>query len=172
MRHLSDTEIQEYLDGSRAGDARVESHLKSCPACREHYRYYQRLFGELEQDVPFELSATFGHRVVSKIETSRAKDVKTRLVTVASTLVGAAVGIGAVLYFVGWETLILTVRGMGQYFDFPWLAWLRSALADANLHAPLLGLGLLALLIVWLIDQWVFRSKGSNAAPTVFHLLQ
>lgn len=51
MKHLSDEEIQFYLDGNPAMDlAPVAVHLRDCPDCRRAYDDYRSLYVALADD--------------------------------------------------------------------------------------------------------------------------
>lgn len=51
MKHLSDEELQIYLDGgAAAGAARLAEHLRECPACRKACDEYRALYVALADD--------------------------------------------------------------------------------------------------------------------------
>ena len=67
LKHLTDDQIQEYLDGKVSKDSRIADHLQSCGDCKEQIDEYSSLYSALEVDEKIGLSARFAEVVVSKI---------------------------------------------------------------------------------------------------------
>ena len=68
MGHLTDQDIQAYLDGGLPNRGEVARHLKDCPQCRAELAIYKQLFHSLSADRGFMLSANFADAIVEKIE--------------------------------------------------------------------------------------------------------
>jgi len=69
VTHLTDEEIQDYLDGNLSHQSRIflEAHLKTCEFCQVALKQYQSLYVELKQDQVFDLPKTFAKSVVAKL---------------------------------------------------------------------------------------------------------
>lgn len=51
LRHLTDEEIQDYLDGNvPSGNRYVQEHLRKCERCRKALLEYQSLYLGLKKD--------------------------------------------------------------------------------------------------------------------------
>jgi|GEM_PF-530501 len=57
--HLSDYDIQDYLDHNLNNPALVDEHLASCSVCREKLAVYSELYVELSAPAPFSLPENF-----------------------------------------------------------------------------------------------------------------
>ncbi len=68
MKHMTDHEIQAYLDGGLPNHSEVERHLKNCQHCQTALTIYKQLFYGLNADQGFMLSANFADEVVAKVE--------------------------------------------------------------------------------------------------------
>ncbi|MCP4634137.1 MAG: hypothetical protein GY855_14525 [candidate division Zixibacteria bacterium] len=54
-RHLSDAEIQNYLDGEYKGDLkRFKIHIRNCEYCRNELAKYKELYSDLKNGVDYE----------------------------------------------------------------------------------------------------------------------
>lgn len=69
VTHLTDEEIQEYLDGNLSRQKRIfaEAHLKTCELCQVTLKQYQSLYVGLKQDQVFDLPKTFAKSIVAKL---------------------------------------------------------------------------------------------------------
>lgn len=74
MNHLSDEDLQKYLDKDpELNRAQIDRHLKNCDRCRQHYMVYKHLYAGLSDEAGFMLSANFSESVVSRIRKKREK---------------------------------------------------------------------------------------------------
>jgi hypothetical protein len=69
VTHLTDEEIQEYLDGNLSQQKRIfaEAHLETCEFCQATLKQYQSLYVELKQDQGFDLPRTFAKSVLARL---------------------------------------------------------------------------------------------------------
>ncbi|MCK4224599.1 MAG: zf-HC2 domain-containing protein, partial [candidate division Zixibacteria bacterium] len=69
VTHLTDEEIQEYLDGNLSHQKRIflEAHLKTCELCQAALKQYQSLYVGLKQDQVFDLPKSFAKSIVAKL---------------------------------------------------------------------------------------------------------
>jgi hypothetical protein len=95
LNHLSDEQIQEYLDNSNpAGRAEIENHLQQCRSCSHRLQIYQNIYRQLRRDMIPDLSANFAGSVLAKIKTSRDKKTNfwENIFIIVLLLAGAMVG--------------------------------------------------------------------------------
>ncbi len=69
-RHLTDEQLQAYLDGTLDEAAEVETHLASCPRCRREVELYRQLYVAIERDDIPDLSPGFVERVMDRLPES------------------------------------------------------------------------------------------------------
>ena len=68
MRHLSDDEIQTYLDGGARGLApNLRHHLDTCSRCQEELRAYRAVYTQLADDTMFQAPSTLATAVLAKL---------------------------------------------------------------------------------------------------------
>ena len=69
LRHLSDNELQEYLDGNISSNIKsIQQRLESCPQCRESFAQYHRLYDGLKDESEFQLSNKFQNSVIARLQ--------------------------------------------------------------------------------------------------------
>ena len=69
VTHLTDEEIQDYLDGNLSHQKRIflEAHLKTCDSCQAALKQYQSLYVGLKQDQVFDLPKSFAKSVIARL---------------------------------------------------------------------------------------------------------
>ncbi len=99
VSHLTDEQIQLYLDGGAVGEPVVE-HLHSCPVCRRELHAYRQLYRELRQDPEEELAPGFAETVMVRLASESARPARSsRAVSVLACL-GIAAAVVSAVYFV------------------------------------------------------------------------
>jgi predicted anti-sigma-YlaC factor YlaD len=164
LRHLTDEEIQDFLDGnlSPQNALSIQTHLGSCPACQQTLKQYQGLYAGLKSDQGFVLSPDFAKSVISKLPAeAKAKSILDYAKTFLSVL-GALFVVGVTLHFVG-------LRQLGRAWSHAFLpqyelsstiiASIKSVLIGLNGNVGLLILALLALSIIAGLDHFVLQPK-------------
>ncbi len=66
MRHLSDEEIQDFLEGETGNREAIAAHLSACPECRMELSLYRELYQQMAADGGFQLSPGFADRILQK----------------------------------------------------------------------------------------------------------
>jgi hypothetical protein len=106
VRHLTDFEIQDHLDGNLGGRAsEIESHIDECASCRKKVKEYQILFGQLNADQTPVLSPNFAQSVVRTIESETAVQKKFDLSNILMIGFGL-IALGGTIFFVGIEKIM------------------------------------------------------------------
>ncbi|KPJ59365.1 MAG: hypothetical protein AMJ46_11560 [Latescibacteria bacterium DG_63] len=99
MNHLSDEDIQAYLEGEAvAKKARVENHLRECPACRRVFEEYRNLYDALADEECFAPAMDLAEQTLRKLRIAE-KDKPLR--EYLDTVVGA-LGITIALAVAAW----------------------------------------------------------------------
>jgi anti-sigma factor RsiW len=100
-RHLSDDDIQNYLDHNTEIDREAfRNHIDRCPACRNKVAAYQQLYGRLSEDVGFELKPGFAVTVASKIAAMKSSPRKKFNLEWIAYTAAAALSLAVLFYFV------------------------------------------------------------------------
>ena len=162
VTHLTDEEIQEYLDGNLSHQKRIflEAHLKTCELCQATLKQYQSLYVGLKQDQAFDLPKTFAKSVVAKLpmaeKTKSGFNYSDILLGILATLITAFVSI----YYLDLGSLgkRLTHIPLPQYelvarlFDAA-----KSLVAALEGNLSLLVVAILVLLVTGALDRILFQ---------------
>ena len=163
MKHLTDEEIQEYLDGNLSREIALltERHLETCPLCREAVKQYQSVYAGLDEEKGFELSKGFAKSVVKMLPPQGETKSPFDLLNVFLTILGTIVSVGVTLYYVDLRPL---GRAFSHILPGPELgsgvvAFVEDLLIGLNGNLGLLILGVLTLLIIGGLDRLLFQPK-------------
>jgi len=156
-KHLTDDEIQDYLDGNRSlSNAAV--HIALCERCRRELSRYKYLFNMLGEDPGFELDSSFSERVMSKIVyrpfLSTAEIVLLLFCLLSSVFTS--------FYFLGlnrvieplFRVLIKTTKIPGLLFSA-----VKGLLARADLNVSIVIYSSITLLIIFIFDHFIIRPR-------------
>lgn len=163
IRHLTDEEIQEYLDGSLSPENEsVQRHLKTCGLCQETLQGYKSLYLGLEDDRGFRLSRSFAKSVISKVPKEVVAKPRFRYAEALVVLLGIVLAGFTGLYLVD-------IRPLAQKIAYPALPLLDliltlggsipAFLSDLNLNSSLLVLAGLTLLIIGALDYVISYTR-------------
>ncbi len=165
MTHLTDEELQNYLDGNISHNqvSIFKQHIESCEKCQSELAQYQSLYVELKkEDVAFNLSPDFANAVMKSIQAGAKKALLARLWNVLLPVIGIAVGIGVMIYYIDFKPFMKVFADSlnpGRYFDSAVLSELNHVLAKLNVNLNIIVFAGLSLLAVILIDHLISRHK-------------
>lgn len=162
--HLTDEQIQDYMDGnlSHDGVSNLTGHIQSCQKCQSELVQYQALYGELKKDVAFNLSPNFSNTVMKAVQAEAKKTFLSRVWSVLLPVIGIAVGIGVMMYYVDFKPFVRAFTdnlNPDKYFDSTILSELSEVLAKLNVNLNVIIFAGLSLLAVILIDYLISRHK-------------
>ncbi|MFQ5500052.1 MAG: hypothetical protein ACE5FH_10320 [Candidatus Zixiibacteriota bacterium] len=115
LNHLTDREIQEYIDREtchETGD--IPSHLTCCAKCQQHMREYRNLYLALKDDSGFDLPPDFAATVADRATAQPAIRREIHVWTLAA--LGAAISAVVLLYLAGWQSLVGSALTRGKPF--------------------------------------------------------
>ena len=164
MTHLTDEELQNYLDGniSHNQESIFEQHIQGCKKCQAEFEHYQSLYTGLKEEKDFALSPGFSINVMKAVHAKAKHAWLARLWNVLLPLLGIAVGIGVTVYYVDFKPFIKAFGDSlnpSRYFDNTVLTSLTDVLSKLNVNLNLIVFAGLSLLVVILIDQLLSRHK-------------
>jgi predicted anti-sigma-YlaC factor YlaD len=162
VTHLTDEEIQDYLDGnlSHQGKVFAKAHLESCESCQATVKQYQTLYVGLKKDQGFDLPRTFAKSVVAKLPLAQ----KTKSGFNYSDIL---LGILAILITAFTSIYYLDLGSLGKSLSqiplpqFEFASWLfdaaKSLVAALQANLSLLIVGILVLLVTGALDRILFQ---------------
>jgi anti-sigma factor RsiW len=166
--HLTDEQLQAYLDGTLADADAVELHLETCPACRQALEAYRQLYVAIEEEAAPELSPDFVDRVMARLtesadtadteELARGFRIRDSLVFVMAVIAMIA---GAV-YFINPVTLFRSVDDVAaapSLADNQYLSAFFKGLSGVHLDLSIIVFAALTLLGVGLIDHFLANRR-------------
>ena len=163
LKHLTDEEIQNYLDGnlSREIDLLTKRHLETCPLCREAVKQYQDVYAGLDQDKGFDLSKGFAKSVVKILPEQKEAKPPFDLLNVFLMILGVIVAAGVTLYYVDLRPLGSALSHLlpGPELGSGVVAFVEDLLIGLNGNLGLLILGVLTLLIIGGLDRLLLQPR-------------
>jgi len=162
-QHLSDDEIQDYLDGNNSKNiAEIKSHLQSCEICENKLFLYKNIYTELTKDTDFTLSPQFPQQMASIAQKESPGIFGIRISDTVLSIVLLVLGIGGAL-------LLVDYRAIGNVFtslNLPKLNFittiyfsLKSILINSNMNISLVAFAIIILLFIFALDRFILHSK-------------
>lgn len=164
INHLTDTEIQDYLDGNLAGEkeSSVMWHLDECQACQHEMNRYKRLYTELKSDADIELSPNFSTAVMSKLHRESSAVFQVRFRDILLSILGLIVSLGTMVYYVDFKSIMKSFDGIFQpnrYFKPEFISGARDLFSGFKMDSNLIIFAGLILLIFVVVDHIITRHK-------------
>lgn len=164
MKHMSDSDFQDYLDGNYPpNDTFIRKHLKTCEACKHRLEQYSILYSGLKDDMAWSLPDNFADNLIAELpdRTALLKTVYRFLNSeVFLTFAGIAAALGAALYYIDFQAYLQFFYNVFKLeFDFtPLLEEFTNIITLLNPH----GLSLLlscvfVLLIIGALDRFIIQ---------------
>jgi anti-sigma factor RsiW len=165
VRHLSDEQIQRYLDGDMSRDSDAAHHLQHCPACMRQLELYREVYEGLQQDVGFELTPDFAESFMARLAAVSEKSSRASFVGLILLVFGTAVTAGLVLYFLEVKALNEILASLSAFvveFGLSFVESLKIATASLGVSMDIaLSTGLI-LLTFTAIDRILAHYRGSH----------
>ena len=163
MKHLTDEEIQNYLDRNLSREIALltERHLETCPLCREAVKQYQGVYAGLDEEEGFELSKGFAKSVVKMLPPQGETKSPFDLLNFFLMILGVIVAAGVTIRYVDLRPL---GRAFSHVLPGPELgsgvvAFVEDLLIGLNGNLGLLILGVLTLLIIGGLDRLLLQPR-------------
>jgi hypothetical protein len=160
VRHLTDDEIQEYLDNTLIST--LAAHIQNCDACEEQIQQYKNLYAGLKKETSFSMPPTFAQMVIDRIKHASEEAFSVRVLPLLMAFVGLIVGLGATFYFIGIEKLAANWKefsNLQKYFAPQVFSFLSNFISRLHLDFGLLGSAVFIIMIMIMIDHFILRSK-------------
>ena len=162
LKHLTDDEMQEYLDGNLSLEnvLSVEKHLESCSFCKESLKQYKSLYVGLANDEGFDLPKSFAKSVISRLQAEPEAKSHFNYANIFLTVLGIIIAVGITFYYLDLKPLGKAISNilLSQYeFGLAVAESLKVFLSGLNTNRGLLIFGVLALLVIITLDQFLVR---------------
>jgi len=167
VSHLTDIEIQEYLDQGRgvgtglARSGEVAEHIQSCPKCRGELNTYRRLIGDLYQAPEIvELPRNFAKKVTLSLPPLAAARTRSR-VQAALTGLAMVLTVLTVLVVMNLKLIATTASASltaGYVTATTWLHSVFTLIPSLELSAVK---SLTTHLTLQVVKEYLFRDHGS-----------
>lgn len=161
VTHLTDDEIQDYLDGnlSRQGRIFLEAHLETCELCQATLKQYQSLYVGLRQDKGFDLPRTFAKSVVAKLPLAQKTESGFNYSDILLGILAILITAFASLYYMDLGSLGERLTHIPLPHEIG--SWLfeagKNLVAALNGNLSLLIVGILVLLVTGALDRILFQ---------------
>lgn len=165
VRHLTDEQIQRYLDGDLSHDSDVAHHLHQCAVCRRKLQLYRQVYAGLEQDVGFQLTPGFAESVMARLVATPEKNSPISLAGLILIICGSVIMTGLALYFLGVRTLtekLASLSAVAVGFGSSIVESLKAATASLGVTMDVALFTGLILLTFAAIDRILFRYRGGH----------
>lgn len=163
-KHLSDDQLQDYLDGNATTADFFKTHIESCSRCREALAAYQSLYEMLKEETPVFLPENFADRIMPQLPDGTSRRFAfDRLISVVFIGTIAATA----FYFLAlsewlrgipiWSGLLDTAGSRGSVIS-------HSSITLLNFDPLLLLSVVLTLISIGLIDHMVAKRRHHHSA--------
>ena len=155
MNHLSDEDIQKYLDKDGSlNRTEIEKHLKSCVSCQQNLTAYKQLYTGLANEMGFMLSANFAELVISRIKKSREKSydfLESLLLAIAGLFSG-----GLLFYFTNLDKVLLNIFQKNTTEIKPFIEGIGNIFGS---NLILILFAVIILILFGLADKFILQIK-------------
>lgn len=164
LKHVTDEQIQDYLDGKLSMEKHwIPTHLESCDFCKKQLNQYQNLYAALGKERNFKLSPNFSDSVVARLQEVSAAAFKLRVWHIELSILGLIIGMGAALYFIELKPLLGIFTQFGstaqKYLNLEAFSIITNYFSGLNINIGLLGFAILIILVMTAIDHFIIQSK-------------
>ena len=165
MRHLTDDEIQDYLDLNPTDNREdIKEHLDACDRCRRKLEDYQIIAGQLNADHIPALSPDFAASVMSAIEpeTHVVPDREpSKSVMWLSTVAVIVLGIVSTIYFTGFSVAkkVFTLFSPANVPEPSFVYRYKEYISGLDLDFSLILAIVLVLAVIVLIDRMIKKRR-------------
>lgn len=166
MTHLSDDDIQAYLDGG-ATDPRVERHLQECRMCSDAVGFYRNLHAGLADTRTFPRPERLASRVASRLHLRRPRRRRLPSPEVALAAAGIFAALAATFVFLDMGPVIEALSRIHQGFLEYTFPLLEGTGGHGNGLRPSLTVviwGLIVVICLGTLDHLLSRKLAGRPA--------
>jgi hypothetical protein len=165
VKHLTDGEIQSYLEGAWPPNTEISRHLKKCAICQQELQSYRQVYRALKQDSGFELSSGFAESVMGRLTATTMSTSQSSLINSILIILGSIITLGITLYFTNGAVVIETLKGVSSeiaHVGSTLIESFQSVTSSLGVRADVLLFSVMLLLMFTVLDRILLRSRGSH----------
>jgi len=158
--HLSDNEIQQYLDNNK-NDESITEHLSFCESCRTLLNQYQSLFETIESE-KIVLNEDFSINTMNLIRRMDTAESYSYRNIVLIGIVGIVISLLSMVYIIGYEVILQPFKNIHLNEMF---AYKETAQSIFDRYGSILKIafsGSIILLFFTKLDNLLSRLKASR----------
>lgn len=162
-KHLTDDEIQDFLDGNILhGETDLRHHLDTCEICTAALEQYKMLTVGLQKDPEFHLPRNFARSILSKLSPEHSIPSFFMSTDIILIVIGSVLALGAIFYFVDLKPVVEIIARITlpkTAFKTTFLTPVKNLLATLNGNVGLLLFAGVVLLFVAIVDQIIVKLR-------------
>jgi len=162
-KHLTDDEIQDFLDGNiPRGETDLRHHLERCEICTAALEQYKTVYVGLHKEPEFRLPKNFARSIVSKISPEHPIPSFFMSADIIPIVIGLVFALGAIFYFVDLKPVVEIIARISlpeSAFKATFLTPVKNLLATLNGNVGLLLFAGVALLFVAIVDHIIGKLR-------------
>jgi len=165
VRHLTDEQIQRYLDGDISCDSDEARHLQKCAACQREVQSYRKVYEGLGQDIGFELSPGFTESVMTRLAATAEENSRLSLANLFLVIFGTIVMASLALYFLSMKTItenLMSLSSVATSFGSSVINSLNTVTASLGVSTGLMLFTVIILTMFAALDRILLRYRGGN----------
>jgi hypothetical protein len=171
MKHLTDEQIQDYLDGNPVVNTKeIEDHLEKCEACRTELARYRDLSTALSEDVGFELAPNFAADVVASLEEEGAEKFFYKVAKVILWAAGIFTALAVLIRFTNIENSFSGFSEAGKQGESAFKEFyltIKQAIESSGIDIRLILMIALVILGIFLIDRLIMRTRKNITSTSL-----
>jgi predicted anti-sigma-YlaC factor YlaD len=166
VTHLTDEQIQRYLDGDRSLPARdAKRHLQQCEECRLEVEVYAQVYEGLKEDTAFELPPGFVDTVVGRLPCPASGSARVSLAGLILIILGSIAALCAGIYFMRGISLTKVLEGLSAgiaILGSSFAETLQVATPDVGIRVELLLFAGFILCAFAVLERVLLWSRGRH----------
>jgi len=160
MKHLTDEEIQDYLDNNSSDSEYISKHIDICTNCKKSINRYKMIYSELSNEKGFELPLDFTQKLISKIKAEYYYKKSSKFKYIFAVCIGFILTVFSTLCFTGiqWiENLGIEKFITGYKIDISGFEILKTVIQSIDLNIGLLFFGTIVLIVTAFLDSLLLK---------------
>ena len=167
VKHLSEKEIQQYLDDKSKGlDNPQPGHIDECEQCRSMLADYQKIYYQLGKEEKRLLSADFASRTMAKIRRLEKPAFAVNQYMIWFGICGIVSCLAAIWYFVDVKALLQAVTSFSSsqsLATWSFIGQMKELTVKLGDNLGILIFAGLLLVAVALADKLLIKEKPTEA---------
>ncbi len=164
MKHLTDSQIQDYLDGNLTAEQekQLQHHAGRCIYCRRELETYKELYLELRRQPAFSISPSLADHIIEKIQSPEKPTSSRGFWDFFILVMGILSSLGVLFYFISFDAFLKSFHFLPQ-INWHGVRDAATVLLDymriLPAHTPVILSSLFILLIFIFLDRFLLPER-------------